>query len=300
MTEPQRRNNPPDAAFIQYHEHPFKQAFAQVRQPPTHHAILRKVRTLAQPFRQLGFFFIAQLCRCSPAMRAIRQAGNAFLIIADHPIPQGLAIHTTAPGRFRPRAAFQNKRQAKQPRRRLAISVSRRRPQIRCVVLPSRDLRRHRNTVVLDGHLSITPLRAEQNHNRVNTDAAWYYIRLVEVEQAFKTLKGDLAMRPLFHQKEDRIEAHIFVAFLAFALHATLHRRLRSLAPGLTPRAVLAAFGGMQMIDVHVPTTDGRALMLSRHTEPEKDVRLLLERLKLNLPPQPPPRISAAQAAVPM
>ena len=127
-----------------------------------------------------------------------------------------------------------------------------------------------------------------------------YYIRLVEVEQAFKTLKGDLAVRPLFHQKEERIEAHIFVAFLAFALHATLHQRLRSLAPGLTPRAVLAAFGGMQMIDVHVPATDGRALMLSRYTEPEKDVRLLLERLKLNLPPQPPPRISAAQAAVPM
>jgi hypothetical protein len=123
---------------------------------------------------------------------------------------------------------------------------------------------------------------------------------LVEVEQAFRTLKGDLAVRPLFHQKEDRIEAHIFVAFLAFALHATLHQRLRSLAPGLTPRAVLASFAALQMIDVHVPTTDGRELTLSRHTEPEKDVRLLLERPRLALPPQPPPRSSPAHAITPM
>ncbi len=87
-----------------------------------------------------------------------------------------------------------------------------------------------------------------------------YYIRLVEVEQAFKTLKGDLAIRPVFHQLESRIEAHIFIAFLAFALHATLRQRLRALAPGLTPRAVLDAFAAMQMIDVQVPTTDGRRL----------------------------------------
>jgi hypothetical protein len=126
------------------------------------------------------------------------------------------------------------------------------------------------------------------------------YIRLVEVEQAFRTLKGDLAVRPLFHQKEDRIEAHIFVAFLAFTLHATLHQQLHSLAPGLTPRAVLASFAAMQMIDVHVPTTDGRELTLRRHTEPEQDVRLLLERLRLALPPQPPPRISPAHAITPM
>jgi hypothetical protein len=121
-----------------------------------------------------------------------------------------------------------------------------------------------------------------------------YYIRLVEIEQAFKTLKGDLAIRPVFHQLQHRIEAHIFIAFLAFCLHATLRQRLRALAPGLTPRAVLDAFTAVQMIDVHVPTTEGRELLLSRYTEPEKGLRLLLERLKLRLPAQPPPRISAA------
>jgi hypothetical protein len=122
-----------------------------------------------------------------------------------------------------------------------------------------------------------------------------YYIRLVEVEQAFKTLKGDLAIRPIFHQLENRIEAHIFIAFLAFSLHATLRQRLRAFAPGLTPRAVFDHFATMQMIDVHVPTTDGRELVMTRHTEPEPALRLLLERLRLDLPAQPPPRISAAQ-----
>jgi hypothetical protein len=123
-----------------------------------------------------------------------------------------------------------------------------------------------------------------------------YYIRLVEVEQAFKTLKGDLAIRPVLHQTEARIEAHIFIAFLAFSLHATLRRRLRAFAPGLTPRAVLDDFAAVQMIDLHVPTTDGRELTLTRHTEPERALRLLLDTLKLRLPVQPPPRITAGPA----
>jgi hypothetical protein len=122
-----------------------------------------------------------------------------------------------------------------------------------------------------------------------------YYIRLVEVEQAFKTLKGDLAIRPVFHQNEARIEAHIFIAFLAFSLHATLRQPLRAFAPGLTPREVLNDFAAVQMIDVHVPTTDGRELTLTRYTEPEPALRLLLDTLKLQLPAQPPPRITASQ-----
>ena len=116
---------------------------------------------------------------------------------------------------------------------------------------------------------------------------------LTQVEEAFKNLKGDLAVRPIHHQKDERIEAHIFVSFLAYCLHVTLGRRLRDLAPGLTPRAVLEKFARMSMIDVHLPTTDGRKLILSRHTHPDEDCRLLLDRLKMTLPPQPPPKISA-------
>ena len=119
------------------------------------------------------------------------------------------------------------------------------------------------------------------------------YLQLVRVEEAFKNLKGDLAIRPIFHQNEDRIEAHIFVSFLAYCLHVTLSERLRSLAPGLSARSVLTKFAALQMIDVHLPTTDARELILTRYTEPEPELQLLLDKLKLTLPLQPSPRISA-------
>jgi transposase len=132
--------------------------------------------------------------------------------------------------------------------------------------------------------------------NLVGRDPAqmWeFYTQLVQVEEAFKNLKGDLAIRPIFHQKEERMEAHIFVAFLAYALHVTLRRRLRDLAPGLTPRSVLEKFGSVQMIDVHLPTTDGRQVILSRYTHPEPELQILLKQLRLSLPNQPPPRVTA-------
>jgi transposase len=127
-----------------------------------------------------------------------------------------------------------------------------------------------------------------------------FYIQLVEVEAAFKTMKDDLQLRPIYHQLEDRIEAHIFVAFLAYCLHVTLRARLKPLAPGLTPRAVLDKLAAVQMLDVHFPTTDGRTLILSRHTELSADQKLLAKQLNLDLPPQPPPRISAPGKIVPV
>jgi transposase len=119
-----------------------------------------------------------------------------------------------------------------------------------------------------------------------------FYIQLIEVEAAFKNLKDDLALRPVYHQLEHRIEAHLFISFLAYCLHVTLRRRLRDLAPGLTPRSVLEKFTTVQMLDVHLPTTDERTVILSRYTHPETDVQLLLQRLKLELPAQPPPKIT--------
>lgn len=128
-------------------------------------------------------------------------------------------------------------------------------------------------------------------------DALWtFYIQLTEVEQAFKEIKHDLAIRPIFHKTEERIEAHIFVAFLSYCLQATLKARLRALAGGTTPREVLAKFKTMQMVDVHLPTTDGRELILSRYTQPEAEHRMLLDQLRLSLPAQPPPRITATLA----
>jgi len=121
-----------------------------------------------------------------------------------------------------------------------------------------------------------------------------YYIQLIQVEEAFKNLKGDLGIRPIFHQLAHRIEAHIFIAFISYCLHVTLRRRLRDLAPGLTPRALLEKFSAMQMIDVYLPTSDGRTIILSRYTQPESELKLLLNLLKLQLPDQSPPKITAA------
>jgi len=126
-----------------------------------------------------------------------------------------------------------------------------------------------------------------------------YYLQLVQIEQAFKNLKGDLAIRPIFHQEERRIEAHILIAFLSYCLHVTLGRRLHGLAPGLTPRSAFEKFAAVQMIDVQIPTSDGRELLLTRYTQPEPDLKLLLHCLKLDLPEQPPPKISAAQIPSP-
>src|ERR1035438_955959 len=132
---------------------------------------------------------------------------------------------------------------------------------------------------------------------RTNLDAQqperlWtFYIQLTEVEQAFKELKHDLAVRPIFHHDEGRIEAHIFVSFLAYCLQVTLKANLRPLASGITPREVIAKFKTIQMIDVHIPTTDAREITLSRYTQPEPEHRMLLQQLQMRLPGQPPPRI---------
>jgi len=126
-----------------------------------------------------------------------------------------------------------------------------------------------------------------------DTGELWnMYMQLVQVEEAFKNLKGDLAVRPVFHQKMERIEAHILVAFIAYTLHVCLRQRCRKVAGGLTPRAVLEKFSAIQMIDVHLPCTDGRKVILSRYTQPEKELQVLLQQLGMHLPEQPPPRIT--------
>ena len=166
------------------------------------------------------------------------------------------------------------------------------------------DVTLDENTGALSFSLNRNKLRAARRRegryllrtNLTENDPAllWqYYIQLVAVEEAFKNLKGDLAIRPIFHHSERRIEAHIFVAFFAYCLQITLARRLNGLAPGLTARSALAKFASVQMIDVHLPTTDGREIILTRTTEPEPELRLLLDRMNLTLPAQPPPRIAA-------
>ena len=119
------------------------------------------------------------------------------------------------------------------------------------------------------------------------------YVQLTQIEAVFRSLKTDLGIRPIYHQLEHRVDAHILIAFLAYCLQVTLKNRLQIHAPGLTPTAVLEKLGTIQMIDVWIPTRDGRWLILPRYTQPAKDLQLLLEQIQLNLPSQPPPRITA-------
>jgi transposase len=118
------------------------------------------------------------------------------------------------------------------------------------------------------------------------------YIQLTQVEAAFRTLKSDLGLRPVHHQLDERIDAHILVAFLAYCLQVTLKTSLRRHAPGLTPAQLLEKLAAVQMIDVKIPTKDNRCLTMPRYTQPSKELRFLMEKLNLAFPPQPPPRIS--------
>jgi hypothetical protein len=127
---------------------------------------------------------------------------------------------------------------------------------------------------------------------------AWY-TQLVHVEEAFKILKSDLDLRPIHHQIESRVEAHIFVAFLAYCLTVTLRMKLNRAASGLTPREVFRSLAAIQLVDVHIPTTDGRELIMPRYTEPEAPQEMILEKLNLKLPKQPPPRIRSGEVIMP-
>jgi transposase len=161
-----------------------------------------------------------------------------------------------------------------------------------------------KNAELRDGHYLL-------RSNMVAEDPAvlWErYIQLTQIEAAFRTMKSELGIRPIYHQLEHRVEAHILVAFLAYCLTVTLKNRLQALAPGLTPKAVLEKLGAIQMLDVWLPTTDGRWLVMPRYTQPEAEQAILLHKLQLRLPQQPPPRIKiqhpsqsveALQAVVP-
>lgn len=158
-------------------------------------------------------------------------------------------------------------------------------------------------TGVLTYHLDREKLRAVRRREgryllRTNMTAddpalIWRcYMQLCHVEEAFRTLKGDLGLRPIFHRNPERIEAHLFVSFLAYCLMTTLRQMLKGSGAGLAPRVVIEKLATLQMLDVRLPTTDGRELLLVRHTEPDRDVAILLEHLKLVLPAQPPPKIT--------
>jgi transposase len=134
------------------------------------------------------------------------------------------------------------------------------------------------------------------NLTEMNPDVIWKrYVLLTQVEAAFKSLKSDLAVRPVYHQLEHRVEAHIFVAFLAYCLMITLRQKLRRHASGLTAGDALDKLSSIMMIDVRIPTTDGRILEIRRYSQPELEQRIILDKLNVKLPKQPPPKVYSHQ-----
>jgi len=170
--------------------------------------------------------------------------------------------------------------------------------------LPEKDEPVSRGTFTF--HTDKTKLKAAQQRDghyllRSNLTAEdpavlWTrYLQLTQIESVFRSLKSELGVRPIYHQLEHRADAHVLIAFLAYCLQVTLKNRLLIHAPGLTPAAVLEKLATIQMVEVWIPMRDGRWLVLPRHTQPEPDVRALLDRMRISLPSQPPPRIKSSQ-----
>ena len=157
------------------------------------------------------------------------------------------------------------------------------------------DAQAYREALERDGSYVL-----RSNVTQADAPTMWsMYMQLVWIESAFKSMKSDLAVRPIWHQVQPRVEAHIFVAFMGYCLMAELRKHIEPAAPGLRPRAVLEQLGAIKMVDVCLPTSDGRWLIMPRYTEPEAEQLMLLEKLGLTLPAQPPPRIRAGKLLMP-
>ena len=110
------------------------------------------------------------------------------------------------------------------------------------------------------------------------------YIQLTEAEAAFRALKSELSVRPIFHQLERRTKAHVLVAFLGYALWVTLKHLLKGSGSRLSPTQALAAASTLHSADIVLPTTDGRQIRLRRVTTPTREQQTLFEQLHIRVP----------------
>jgi transposase len=123
------------------------------------------------------------------------------------------------------------------------------------------------------------------NLEPIDPDILWrQYIQLTEVEEAFRVLKSELAIRPIWHRLDKRVEAHIMIAFLGYCLWVYLKQKLQKFAPSLTPGRVIESLSGIMMVEVWFDLRKGGKICLPRIT-------LILQALGWELPSQPPPKI---------
>jgi transposase len=126
------------------------------------------------------------------------------------------------------------------------------------------------------------------NHASEDPSELWrWYIQLTQAESAFRTSKSDLALRPVFHHKEQRVDAHILVCFLALAMWRTLEQWLASKGLGTCARQFLLEMDKVHSLDVILPTDTGPAVHLRTVSKPEKPLAVLLAHLGLQIPQTP-------------
>ena len=125
------------------------------------------------------------------------------------------------------------------------------------------------------------------------------YMQLTEAESAFRTLKSEIKVRPIWHWKAGRVEAHVMVAFLGYCLWVCLKKRAERVAASLTPWQILDQLKRIVLVEVWFELRDGRSMCLPRITEPEPAQKLLLGQLGWSLPSQPPPRVQAQPELAP-
>ena len=130
------------------------------------------------------------------------------------------------------------------------------------------------------------------NLDPMEPEALWrQYVQLTEVEGAFRALKSELGIRPIWHRIQRRVEAHILVAFLGYCLWVCLKTKLKSVAASITPKRALESLRGILMVEVWFDLREGGQLCMPRITQPENEQLLLLHHLGWSLPEQPPPKI---------
>ena len=110
------------------------------------------------------------------------------------------------------------------------------------------------------------------------------YMQLNDAEAAFRTLKQDLSIRPIYHQHDDRVKAHVLVCFLAYAMYRTLDGLAKAKSLGLSARKVLASLATIKSGDIILPLVDGREIRLRRVSRPDPERAELFTRLGLDLP----------------
>ena len=138
-------------------------------------------------------------------------------------------------------------------------------------------------------------LRTNYQNQKDPKDLWKTYVQLTEIEETFRILKSEMKIRPIWHQTQERIQAHIFVCFLSLIMYRTLSQWMQRAGLGNSPRKLIEELANLQSMDVILPIQDGPELKLRCVSQPEKSQQILLDKLKI----YPPKRLKMTENVVP-